>query len=136
MSDTSNSPDVAPVATPEQQPCGYERGTWECRGDGQLWDADSDGYDPDDTSEPCPGCNTVEYLQDAKEEAETTVYHSGIYGMSTGEDIWLSAVAIAKEANPAGAEAILAAIGPVDTLVPDDSCEDQLRVVRHNEPSV
>lgn len=125
-----------PNASAPSEPCDYFRGTWQCRGDGQLWDADSDGYDPDDTSEPCPGCNTLQYLQDAKEEAETTVYHAGISGMSTGEDIWLSAVTIAKEANLAETESILATIGPVDALVPDDNCEDQVRVVRLNAPPV
>lgn len=118
---------------PSADPCDYSRGTWECRGGGQLWDADSDGFDPDGVSEPCPGCNTKEYLEDAKEEAETTIELSGIYGSFTGEEIWTTAVAIAKEANPAGIEAVLKAIGPIDTLVPDSSGEDGFRVVRHNK---
>lgn len=122
-----------PNAAPPPDPCDYSRGTWQCRGNGQLWDADSDGYDPDDNSEPCPGCNTLEYLQHAKEEAETTIDLSGIYGTSTGEDIWVTAVMIARKANPAGIAAALTVIGPVDTLVPDDSAQDGFRVVRHNE---
>ena len=48
----------------------HERVTWECRGDGYLWDADYDGWDPEDVSFPCPKCNTVMYLRSNLEDKE------------------------------------------------------------------
>ena len=42
--------------------CDYQAGTWECRGDGYLWDADSDGLDSNDHTYPCPKCNPKIFL--------------------------------------------------------------------------
>jgi hypothetical protein len=99
--------------------CNFQRGTWECRGDGYLWDADHDGWDPDDTSDPCPGCNTLEYLQRAKEEAESCSSWSDCGSSGTGEDIWLNCLRWAEEANPDGIAEVLKKIGPVEALVDD-----------------
>ena len=81
--------------------CQYHRSgsTMECRGDGYLWDADDDGFDPDDHSYPCPQCNTESYLLKAKEEAEAISEGSFNGYLYTGESIWLGAVRVAEAAN-------------------------------------
>ncbi len=103
--------------------CDFQNGTWECRGDGYLWDADSDGYDPNDRSYPCPKCNTAGYLADAKEEAESTSFVSNnatIFlegkGYLTGADIWERCVRAAIECNEAEANKVLSKIGTVNAL--------------------
>lgn len=102
--------------------CGFRRGTIECRGDGYLWDADRDGYDLADHSLPCPQCNTEEYLLDAKENAESTVFSvSAVPGCRverTGESTWLHAVRLAESVAPDAARAALTKISVVDTLRP------------------
>ncbi|EKT4540983.1 hypothetical protein QEM15_003175 [Pseudomonas putida] len=104
-----------------QKACTFQRGTWECRGDGYLWDADSDGWDPNESDNPCPCCNTLEYLELAKEEAEGCSSWSNCGSSGTGEDIWLNCLQWAEEANPEGIEEILKQIGPVEALVADPS---------------
>lgn len=99
-----------------------------CCIDGYLWDLDScdepggplfGGGDM-----PCPKCNTLEYLEHAKEEVESCV--SGSVSVSsgsvayTGEGIWLSAVRKAESLNPDGAAAALKKLGVVEALVPID----------------
>ncbi len=104
-----------------------------CCIDGYLWDLDScdepggplfDGGDM-----PCPKCNTLGYLEQAKEEAESCVSGSvSVSGGSvayTGESIWLAAVRKAESLNPDGAAEALQKLGVVETLVPDggtDGC--------------
>jgi hypothetical protein len=112
--------------------CTYQRFTWECRGDGFLWDADHDGWDPAEQDHPCPRCNVLEYLARAKEEAQTTVDWQSGGQYQTGEGIWLNSLAFALEQNPGAVPAALAELGPVDALVPDDSTEDGSAVRRHN----
>lgn len=108
------------VSTPA---CGYApaRTTLECRGDGYLWDADYDGYDPEDHSMPCPQCNTLVFLESAKEEAESCVDWDANGQHGTGQTLWENAVQIAQQANPEGYEQALRQIGQVDTLVPADN---------------
>ena len=72
--------------------CNMSYGTFECRGDGYLWDADSDGYDLNDLSLPCPQCNTLVYLEYAKEEAESTSHYQIMTTSGRGVDIWENAV--------------------------------------------
>ena len=100
--------------------CNYwHRGsTMECRGDGYLWDADDDGYDPDDTDSPCPQCNTLAYLQRAKEEAESVSEGSTHATYYTGVSLWEGAVAVACRANPEQAALALKIIGQVKALRP------------------
>lgn len=93
----------------------------ECRGDGYLWDADDDGFDPDDHTYPCPQCNTEAYLLQAKEQAETCPCGNDCGYSYTGESIWLGAVQSAESANLEAAKAILTKIGIVAALVPDAS---------------
>ena len=101
--------------------CNYwMRGTtYECRGDGYLWDADDDGYDPDDTSSPCPRCNTKAYLETVKEEAEAVISGSCNGVHYTGRSLWERAVETARSANAQGADAALRAIENVQALEPD-----------------
>lgn len=102
--------------------CDYWNGTtWECREGGYLWDADNDGYDPDDDCYPCPKCNTEEYLADAKEFAESTVNGSNNAYFYTGESTWIESVKIAEKWNPEGTKAALAKIGTVEALRPDNN---------------
>jgi hypothetical protein len=97
-----------------------------CCIDGYLWDMDScdepggplfNGGDM-----PCPKCNTLEYLEQAKEEAESCVSGSiSVCGGSaayTGESVWLSAVRKAESLNPSAAADALQKLGVVETLVP------------------
>lgn len=99
--------------------CEYQRGTFECTGHGYIWDADYDGYDPDDHSWPCPNCNTLEYLESAKEEAESTSWFSGMWGSGCGVDIWKGAVANANHWNPDECAKALVEIGKVVALKED-----------------
>lgn len=107
----------------------HHRGTTlECRGDGYLWDADDDGYDPEDHSLPCPKCNTRTYLDSAKESAEQCS-HGHANGRSfTGESIWLGAVRVAEEANAEATKDSLPQIGLVSALVPDSNAKDGFAV--------
>ena len=114
--------------------CTYQFGTWECRGDGFLWDADCDGYDPEEQDNPCPCCNTLEYLRHAKEEAETTSYWSNGYSSGTGETIWVGSVRRATEENPDATAEALREIGEVHALVDDKSASDGCVVRIHNAP--
>lgn len=113
-----------------QVACDFSAGSYQCRQDGYMWDADSDGYDPEDLSYPCPCCNTLVYLQKAKEEAETTESHSGYWGVHTGADIWTNSVDLARSANPAGVDAALQTVGVVEALVPGP---DEFNVVVMND---
>jgi hypothetical protein len=100
--------------------CNYwHGGTIECRGDGFMWDADCDGYDPDDKSFPCPACNTGEYLREAKEFGESVSFSSGMGGSMSGVAAWHGAVRIALEANPCLAPKLLRRIGVVRPLEDD-----------------
>lgn len=105
--------------------CGYQCGTWECRGDGFLWDADCDGYDPNEMDHPCPECNTREFLAHAKEYAETTVEASSGYGANysrwTGADWWRLHVEAARKINPEATRDAERELCPVRALVPADS---------------
>ena len=96
---------------------------WECRDDGYLWDADSDGYDPDEKNSPCPQCNTREFLLNAKEEAETVSDGYNNWLSFTGESIWLDAVRRAEKVNPDVAKQALVEIGVVEALRPADNQE-------------
>ena len=119
----------AALLPPPVAACEYWRGTWQCRGDGFLWDADCDGYDPTETDDPCPRCNVSVFLERAKEEAETCSSWSNGYSSGTGESLWLSCVARVTEENPEVTAAVLAALGPVRALVDadnDEGCEVRL----------
>ncbi|CAH1588280.1 conserved hypothetical protein [Vibrio jasicida] len=102
--------------------CEMQIGTIECRGDGYLWDADSVGYDPADKSMPCPNCNTLVFLENAKEEAESTSYYQDMTSSGTGVTIWENAVKAANYWNPEATTEALPKIGKVEAVYddPDD----------------
>ena len=108
--------------------CNFQFGTVECRGDGYCWDADADGYDPQDHSHPCPQCNTKEWLLQQKEEAETCSYFSDMSSQGSGVDIWESAVMVARRENQDGTEKLLAEIGAVRALFELDNGVVQTKV--------
>lgn len=100
--------------------CNYwHGGTIECRGDGYMWDADADGFDPSDLSMPCPACNTAIWLAEAKEHGESVSYNSGMGGSSTGVEAWLGAVRTALAANPHLTPKLLRRIGIVRPIEDD-----------------
>jgi hypothetical protein len=98
--------------------CNFQSASFECRGDGYLWDADSDGWDPADCDYPCPQCNTRQYLLDAKEDAESFSEGRDNDIVYTGESSWLNAVRYAELVNLADAKLALAEIGVVQPLRP------------------
>jgi hypothetical protein len=110
--------------------CQYQRGTFECRGDGFLWDADEEGWSADEQDHACPRCNTNQYLLDAKETAESlsSGASQGIY--YTGESIWLHSVQVAEAENLSDAKTALSLIAQVDTLR-DAQNEQGFEVVKY-----
>jgi hypothetical protein len=80
--------------------------------DGYLHDADHDGYDPADTDNPCPRCNTAKFLDVRRERAATTAYvsirTSGFFDEMDGEEIWNRSKEWARQENADEAEAIIA----------------------------
>jgi len=102
--------------------CGYDHGDWECREGGYLWYAgDGEGYDPEDCSYICPHCRTKDYLEAAKDDAESCSSWSDCGTSGTGLDIWIGAERRALIANPNAAKLALLEIGAVEALVGDDS---------------
>jgi hypothetical protein len=118
-----NLPEAARKPLARALACRYQHGTWECRGDGYLWDADSDGYDPDDFSYACPGCNTRQFLLDGKDSAESISEGENMFSSYTGESLWLGAIDHAFAANPDMTDIALAEIGFVDALRPARNTE-------------
>lgn len=84
--------------------------------DGYLHDADRDGYDPSDATNPCPRCNTKIYLEYAHDEASGTEYLGWGTGAGmtyvTGEQIWEIAKSWARQENPSEAEALISTLEP------------------------
>lgn len=103
--------------------CNFQHGTMECTGEGYLWDADADGWDPDDHTYPCPKCNTKAYLLDLKETAESCSSGNDNGARWTGDSIWRNAVRYAEQENPEAAKQALAEIGVVEALRPADNAE-------------
>jgi hypothetical protein len=101
--------------------CAYEVGDWACREGGYLWYAgDGEGWDPEDCTHICPHCRTKDYLEEAKENAESCSSYSNNGSSGTGLDIWASAEKTALTANHPAACKALAEIGPVSALDGDD----------------
>lgn len=107
--------------TKEIPACGYERGDWECREGGFLFDAGSgEGWDPQDETHICPCCRTRDYLESKKEDAESCSKWSDCGASGTGLDIWIAAERTALAANEPAARMALSEIGVVKALVADD----------------
>ncbi|HDS1726122.1 MULTISPECIES: hypothetical protein [Pseudomonas] len=108
-------------AKPEPSACGYSLNDWECRPGGYLFDAGTgEGYDPQDCSYLCPHCRTQDFLESAKEEAESVSSYGGTGGSGTGLTIWMAAERQALEANRPAALEALASLGPVQALDDDE----------------
>lgn len=105
--------------------CNYLNGTWACRGEGYLWDADADGYDPAEQDRACPKCNTAACLKTAADDAahvsESTTSACGFSVFMTGFDIWHNALSLAIDANQPAALAALREIGTVRMLLPAEN---------------
>jgi hypothetical protein len=104
--------------------CGYQEGDWECREGGYLWDAGSgEGWDPQDATYICPHCRTADFLEAAKDDAQSCSHwmDNGITG--TGLDLWVVAERRALQANESSAKEALATMGPVSALVGGDGSE-------------
>ncbi len=83
----------------------YEDG---CCIDGYLWDLDSDdgdGYLTSGGEIACPSCNTTEYLDSAKEDAESTSWGSQMTTLYSGAMIMEGCLRRAEKLNSQGAEA-------------------------------
>lgn len=95
--------------------------------EGYMWDLDScdepGGPLFSGGEIPCPACNTFEYLERAKEGAESTSFWShgvGSHAISgSGVTIWEDAVKRAMAANPDGIDEALAKIGEVHAAYDD-----------------
>jgi hypothetical protein len=104
--------------------CGYSSGDWDCREGGYMYDAGSgEGYDPEDSTYICPQCRTKDFLEAAKDDAESTSSYSGSCGSGTGVTIWARAEKEALSANPVEARKALSELGVVGALDHDESEE-------------
>lgn len=102
--------------------CGYWPDDWKCREGGFLFDAGSgEGWDPEDSTYICPCCRTKEYLEDRKDDAESTSRYTNNGFSGTGLSIWIRAENTALAANEPEAKKALLEIGIVEALVADDS---------------
>lgn len=102
--------------------CKYSEGDWECREGGYLWYAgDGEGYDPEDTSYICPHCRTSDYLEAAKDDAESCSSWMDNGRSGTGVDIWSMAESRALIANEPAARIALGDLGVVEALEADSS---------------
>lgn len=109
----------------EPQGCGFDRPWFGASYpdsfcvDGYLHDADGDGYIASDTTNPCPRCNTREFLETRKEHCDGTESQSwgagGVMITRTGDEMWETSKAWAWQENPAEAEGIIRDIEMVAT---------------------
>lgn len=76
-----------------------------CCIDGYLWDLDSGDGDglTSGGSTPCPQCNTAAYLDDAKEDAESTSWGRSCSFVYSGAMIIEGALRLAEKVNPSDA---------------------------------
>jgi hypothetical protein len=103
------------------QSCGQKLGNWQCR----------DGFFVRDGAEdlegmpkyPCPKCNTLTFLQEAKREAEDSGFVFGGCACCdpgpSGAEIWTGALRMARDHNTAATEAALPVIGRVKAFGQD-----------------
>lgn len=68
--------------------------------EGYLWDLDGDGWIEGDYSHPCPKCNTAEYLDGAREDAESTEQGGGMTRIYSGAMIIEGAIKKARKVAP------------------------------------
>lgn len=99
----------------QADPCRYHDGQLQCEGSGFLTDPNLNVISPEH-AKPCPSCNTMLWLMDAKNEAGSLA-GSGTDGL-TIERVWLDALSTAYRSNPAAVPSSLKAIGGIDVLIP------------------
>ena len=114
--DSGAFPGPAPSDTPC---CAVVRGAVQCAGYGFL--ASQGAIIGHNEMTPCPACNTVLFLANAKNQASAPAGAAGS-DMAT-EQIWLDALRVAHRENPGGVHAALEEVGEVQVrvLVPDRS---------------
>lgn len=95
-------------------PCNFSSGTGHCNDAGYVWDLSSDVT----VSElmPCPACNTVAYLESARETAETQAvgWYDGV--PHSGVEVWVHAVTLALQWNASTARQVLYRFGFVNAI--------------------
>lgn len=109
-----------PVPAPADIPCcAVIRGAVQCAGYGFL--ASEGAIVGHNEMTPCPACNTVLFLANAKNQASAPAGAAGS-DMAT-EQIWLDALRVAHRENPGGVHAALEEVGEVQVRVlgPDRS---------------
>lgn len=111
-------------------PCRYQVGEQHCDGSGFLIGA-NDTVLTQEHAKPCPSCNTMLWLMDAKNEVGSlaTTETDG----HTIERVWLDALCIAYRASPERVLAALEAIGAVNVPVLSKA-EGASLIRRYNAP--
>ncbi|WP_282366432.1 hypothetical protein [Pseudomonas sp. PS02290] len=110
--------------------CRYQVGEQHCDGNGFLTGTIQRSM-PLEQAKPCPCCNTMLWLMDAKNEVGSLAA-TGTDG-SAIERVWLDALNIAYQAGPERILGALEAIGAVEVIVPPAG-EDSSQIRRYNAP--
>ncbi|WP_223508958.1 MULTISPECIES: hypothetical protein [unclassified Pseudomonas] len=110
--------------------CRYVDGVRQCDGSGFLTDPKLALLSPEH-AKPCPCCNTMLWLMDAKNEAGSLAA-TGADGV-TIERVWLDALSTAYRANPDLVLRALESIGDVEVLIPVKG-EGSPVIRRYNAP--
>lgn len=116
-------------ALPESMCC-FRDGVRHCAGSGFLADERFPDLSPEH-AKPCPSCNTMLWLMDAKNEVGSLAM-TETDGIAI-ERVWLNALSTAYRANPDAVSRALEALGAVDVPIPSiEEGSSQLR--RYNAP--
>ena len=110
--------------------CRYDDGVRQCDGNGFLSNPINDALSSE-YAKPCPCCNTMLWLMDAKNETGSLAA-TGTDSV-TIERVWLDALSTAYRANPDRVLSALEAIGAVDVLMPSSGQGESL-IRRYNAP--
>lgn len=114
----------------QDHPCRYHDGVRQCDGSGFLSDPKYTVMSPEH-AKPCPCCNTMLWLMDARNEAGSLAL-TGTDGI-TVERVWLDALSTAYRANADQVLRALEAIGAVEVLIPVKG-EGNSLIRRYNAP--
>lgn len=110
--------------------CRFQDGVRQCDGSGFLADPEFTVLSPEH-AKPCPSCNTMLWLMDAKNEVGSLAT-TGTDGVAI-ERVWLDALSTAYRANPEGVSRALEAIGAIDVLI-STTGEGASQIRSYNEP--
>ena len=97
--------------------CSYQEGETQCDGSGFLTNPGFTVLSPEH-ARPCPCCNTMLWLMDAKNEVGSLAA-TGTDGVEI-ERVWLDALGTAYRVSPDTVSRALEAIGAVDVLFPSE----------------